>query len=74
MKIINVKENDTNIRLDNFLMKLFPHLSKPFIFKAIRTNKVKVNGKKPKFDYRLQLGDEIKLFLNQDLESNKKDN
>ena len=73
MKIIKVKENDTNIRLDNFIMKLFPNLSKIYIFKAIRTNKVKVNGKKPKFDYRLQLNDEIKVFLNSDLE-NKKDN
>ena len=70
----SVNKNDTNLRLDNFLMKLFPNLSKGFIFKAIRTNKVKVNGKKAKFDYRLQLNDEIKVFLNQDLESNKKDN
>ncbi len=74
MEIIKVKQNDTNIRLDNFLMKLFPNLSKGAIFKAIRTNKVKVNGKKPKFDYRLQLDDEIKVFLINSLESNQKDN
>ncbi len=48
-------------------MKLYPNLSKGAIFKAIRTNKIKVNGKKPKYDYRLQLNDEIKVFLiNQD--------
>lgn len=63
MKIIKINQNDTNIRLDNFLLKLFPNQSKGSIFKAIRTNKIKVNGKKPKFDYRLQLGDEIKVFL-----------
>lgn len=74
MKIIKVKENDTNIRLDNFLMKLLPNLSKGLIFKAIRTNKVKVNGKKVKFDYRLKLGDEIKLFLNTDTSLNKNEN
>lgn len=45
-------------------MKLFPNLSKGFIFKAIRTGKIKVNGKKTKFSYRLNLDDEIKLFLN----------
>lgn len=44
-------------------MKLYPNQSKGAIFKAIRTNKIKVNGKKPKFDYRLKLGDEIKVFL-----------
>ena len=74
MEIIKVKENDTNIRLDNFLMKLFPNLSKGYIFKAIRTNKVKVNGKKPKFDYRLQLDDEIKLFINENVGNNQADN
>lgn len=74
MEIIKVKQNDTNIRLDNFLLKLFPNLSKGAIFKAIRTNKVKVNGKKPKFDYRLQLDDEIKVFLINGLKSNQKDN
>lgn len=74
MKEIKVRQNDTNIRLDNFLMKLFPNLSKPYIFKAIRTNKVKVNGKKPKFDYRLQLDDVIKVFINENIENNKTDN
>ncbi|XQP55984.1 MAG: RluA family pseudouridine synthase [Mycoplasmoidaceae bacterium] len=73
MKIIKINENDTNIRLDNFLMKLFPHLSKVFIFKAIRTNKIKINGKKPKFDYRLQLNDEVKIFLETNVGA-KKDN
>ncbi|XQP55375.1 MAG: RluA family pseudouridine synthase [Mycoplasmoidaceae bacterium] len=74
MEIIKVQENDTNIRLDNFLMKLFPNLSKGYIFKAIRTNKVKVNGKKPKFGYRLQLNDEIKLFINENVGNNQADN
>lgn len=63
MEIIKIKKNDENIRLDNFLMKLYPNLTKGLIFKAIRTNKVKVNGKKAKFDYRLKTGDEIKVYL-----------
>jgi len=73
MKIINVKDNDANIRLDNFLMKMLPNISKGLIFKYIRTNKVKVNGKKPKFDYRLQVGDEIKLFINDDIKSSNEE-
>lgn len=71
MKIIKIKENDTNIRIDNFLMKLYPNYSKGFIFKGFRTGKFKVNGKKVKFDYRLQLDDELKVFLNDDSSSNK---
>lgn len=74
MKIIKINQNDKDIRLDNFIMKLFPNLSKVYIFKAIRTNKVKINGKKPKFDYRLQPNDELKLFINSDMSNNKNDN
>ncbi len=63
MEIIRIKQNDQNIRLDNFIMKLFPNLTKGFIFKAIRTGKIKVNNKKQKFSYRLVLNDEIQIYL-----------
>lgn len=66
MKTIKINQNDTNIRLDNFIMKLFPNLSKGFIFKAIRTGKIKVNGKKQKFSYRLNLNDELQIYLTVD--------
>lgn len=59
--IVNI--NDENKRIDNFLSKYF-EVSKPIVFKWIRTNKVKVNNKKVKHDYRLQLYDEIKVFIN----------
>ena len=64
MKIIKINHNDENIRLDNFLSKTFKRLKKPAIYKAIRNNQVKVNNKRVKFDYRVQFGDEIKLYLN----------
>lgn len=64
MKTIKINHNDENIRLDNFLSKTFKWLKKPAIYKAIRNNKVKVNNKRVKFDYRVQFGDEIKLYLN----------
>jgi len=63
MKIIKINKNNVNIRLDNFLMKLYPNLTKGAIFRAIRTNKVKINGKKKDFNYRLQFDDEVKLFI-----------
>lgn len=64
MKIIKINHNDENIRLDNFLSKTFKRLKKPAIYKVIRNNQVKVNNKRVKFDYRVQFGDEIKLYIN----------
>ncbi|MBQ0045497.1 MAG: RluA family pseudouridine synthase [Mycoplasma sp.] len=69
MRIIKINKEDADYRLDNYLLKLYPNLSKSFVFKAIRTNKVKVNGRKKKFDYRLVKGDELKLFINTDIVS-----
>lgn len=72
MKIIKVKHNDENIRLDNFLSKTFKCLKKSEIYKSIRNNKVKVNDKKVKFDYHVKLGDEIKLYISDELLINNK--
>ncbi len=72
MKIIKVNINDVNLRLDNFLSKTFINFKKSEIYKAIRNKKVKVNNKKAKFDYHVQLNDEIKLFVNDELIENKK--
>ncbi len=66
MEKIIVNINDENKRLDNFLAKYYPQLNKTTIFKLIRTNKIKVNKKRVKFDYRLQLHDEITVFYNFD--------
>lgn len=53
-----------DVRLDRFLRKKYEDISLTEIFKGIRTGKVKVNGKKSKENYRLQLGDIIKVFFN----------
>lgn len=66
MKSIIVKENDVNQRLDNFLVKVFPNVSKTLIFKLVRTKKIKVNKKRTEPDYRLVLNDEISIFYNFD--------
>ncbi len=72
MKVIKVNHNDENIRLDNFLSKTFCNIKKSEIYKAIRNNKVKVNNKKVKFNYRVQYDDEIKIYINNDLLVNNK--
>ena len=72
---IVVKNNDVNIRLDNFLLNVNLGLTKSLIYKLIRTKKIKVNDKKTLFNYRLQLNDIIKIYYNLDslkLDSNDK--
>lgn len=58
---IDIEYND--VRLDRYLRNNFKDLALTEIFKAIRTGKIKVNGKKVKQNYRLQTGDIIKIFL-----------
>jgi 23S rRNA pseudouridine955/2504/2580 synthase len=53
-----------DVRLDRFLRKKYENISLTEIFKGIRTGKVKVNGKKSKENYRLQLEDVVKVFFN----------
>lgn len=63
MEYIIDKEYE-DVRLDRFLRKKYEDISLTEIFKGIRTGKVKVNEKKSKENYRLQLGDIIKVFFN----------
>lgn len=64
MKTIIINKNDVNKRLDNFLFKLFPNISKSNIYKLIRNKSIKLNDKKIDFNYRLMLNDEIKIYIN----------
>lgn len=60
MKIIIDKENE-NVRLDRFLKKRCKNNKLSEIFKAIRQGDVRVNNKKVKQDYRLNLNDEVSV-------------
>ena len=51
------------IRLDKYLMQQYPVLTPGRLNKALRENKIKLNGKKQPLSTRVQAGDEIKLFL-----------
>lgn len=62
MEYIIDKEYE-NVRLDRYLRKNFPDLALTEIFKGIRVGKIKVNGKKSKENYRLQLGDVVKVLF-----------
>jgi len=61
LKKILVTNDYENYRIDRFLIK-FLSLPKSLIHKDLRKNRIKVNKKKIKYDYRLVIGDEIILF------------
>jgi 23S rRNA pseudouridine955/2504/2580 synthase len=73
MKKIIVGKNDVAQRLDSFLKKKYPKLSLSALYKAIRTKQIKVNQKKAKIDYHLNLGDVIEVYLNDALISKTDD-
>ena len=62
MKILKVKCLAPT-RLDNYLMQQFPALNPGRLNKALRENKIKLNGKKQPLSTRVQNGDSIRLFL-----------
>ena len=69
-KKILVTNEYENYRIDRFLAKFFS-LPKSLIHKDLRKNRIKVNKKKTKFDYRLAIGDEIILFKDYVLNKSK---
>ena len=50
-------------RLDKYLMDQFPVLGPGKLNKALRENKIKLNGRKQPLSTRVVAGDEIKLFI-----------
>ena len=62
MKELHVKSL-LPVRLDKYLMDQFPALGIGRLNKALRENKVKLNGKKQPLSTRVQNGDVIRLFL-----------
>ena len=64
MKEFTIGPNDAGQRLDRWLAKTMPLLPAPLAQKYIRLKRVKVNGKGSKRDVRLQKGDVLQLYIN----------
>ena len=62
MKILKVKCLAPT-RLDNYLMQQYPALNPGRLNKALRENKIKLNGKKQPLATRVQNGDVIRVYL-----------
>ncbi|MBX7416903.1 RluA family pseudouridine synthase [Clostridium chauvoei] len=66
--IIGIGTNEAGQRLDKFLRKLLKDVPLSKIFKALRKGDVRVNGKKQKENYTLQLDDVVEIKY---IQSNK---
>lgn len=64
MKEFTIGKNDAGQRLDRWLAKTLPLLPAPLAQKYIRLKRVKRNGKGAKRDVRLQAGDVLQLYIN----------
>ena len=64
MKELTVRQNDAGQRLDRFIGKAVPLLPESLLQKYIRLKRIKLNGKGAKRDTRLQLGDTLQLYIN----------
>lgn len=58
---IEIGTNEAGQRLDKFLRKLLKDVPLSAIFKALRKGDVRVNGKKEKEKYSLQVGDKVEI-------------
>ena len=64
MRELTIGKNDAGQRLDRFLSKALPLLPPALAQKYIRIKRVKVNGGRAQRDQRLQQGDVLQLYIN----------
>ena len=64
MREFTIGKNDAGQRLDRFVAKNLPLLPPALLQKYIRLKRIKVNGKGSKRDVRLETGDILKLYIN----------
>ena len=64
MKEFTVKKNDAGQRLDRYAGKAVPLLPEALLQKYIRLKRIKLNGKGAKRDVRLNEGDLVQMYIN----------
>ena len=75
MKSFEIGKNDANQRLDRFIAKNVPLLPASLSQKYIRLKRIKVNGARAQRDTRLQVGDLVEMYINDEFfETPREDN
>ncbi len=64
MQRVVINANDANQRLDKFLTKSFPELPQSMMYKAIRKKDIKINRKRCEISTRLNEGDVVEIYVN----------
>lgn len=64
MKEVIINKNDAEQRIDKFLTKYIPNLPQPLMYKYIRKKRIKINGKRCEINTKLQEGDKLTLYIN----------
>ncbi len=64
MKSFIINSNDANQRLDKFITKSAPLLPKNLLYKYIRLKRIKVNKKRAEISTRLNVGDVVEMYIN----------
>ncbi len=61
VRMVEVDEGSAGQRIDNFLLKTLKGVPKTRIYRILRKGEVRVNKKRAKPDYRLALGDMVRI-------------
>ena len=72
VKIVEVNSDNSDRRLDNYLISTLKDIPKSKIYKIIRKGEVRVNSSRAKPDYKIKKGDLIRIPPNLKLEKNNK--
>lgn len=64
MKSFEITKNDANQRLDRFILKACPTMPQALMYKYIRLKRIKVNGKRGEISTRLDAGDRVDAYIN----------
>ena len=64
MKEFIINQNDSGQRVDKFLQKAVKRLPQSLMYKYLRTKRIKLNGKKCEISTKLQFGDKMELYIN----------
>jgi len=64
VKTFIIEKNDAGQRLDKFLQKTAPNLPQSLLYKSIRLKRIKLNRHRAEISARLQEGDVVDLYLN----------
>lgn len=67
MQILSVEEKYNNKKLSTYLLNIFPLLKRGTLFKALRKKDIRVNNVKITDDIVIHTGDEIKVFITDEL-------